>query len=144
MLQEAKYTLKRTFDSDDDTHRNSKHFADSSKRSEIRRKNLESFQLVILIDGESEYTDTKVAKLREIVDYVQIFDDIGQMEQFLQETSETTTFLIGSINIVKMWLPTIYNRRQIQFIYLYHLLSPMEQLEEYQMMESYKKVVRKY
>ena len=140
MLQETRSTLKRTFDCDDGIHQNFKRFTYTALQTELRPTNFEFYQLVAIVDDASEYADTKVAKLREIIDYVRIFYDIDQAKQYLEETTRTATFLIGTVNLAKKFVPMMHRHRQIQSIYLYHSSPATEQMDEYQMITSYKKV----
>ena len=61
--------------------------------------NLESYQLVWLdidANGTSEETEVLLAKLRNIIDYTQIFVNPEECLQYIKKTEDTTTFFVGS------------------------------------------------
>ena len=67
--------------------------------------NLESHQLVWCDIRDKSLTAEEMAeivnKLRKIVDYTQIFNDVNECEDYLEDASETDTFLVCSGEVGK-------------------------------------------
>ena len=86
------------------------------------RVNLESYQLVWLDDNvnnnKKDITGT-LEGLRIIIDYTKLFDNAEECRQFIEQTKDTTTFLICSGQLGQGFVPEIYHLKKIWSIYIY-------------------------
>lgn len=90
---------------------------------ERKHINLESHQLILLEknlndlgQGEAIFT---LEELRKIVDYTKFINNIEDTIQFIEQTKETTTFLICSCDLDQIIVPKIHLLKNIRSIYIY-------------------------
>lgn len=84
------------------------------------RINLESHQLIYLSEpgiGSEDKLDAQM--LRNMVDYTRVFVDVEACQHYLENTCDTTTFLICSNRQGERLVPEIHQRKNIHFIYIH-------------------------
>ena len=81
--------------------------------------NLESHQLIYLSDPAIGLQDKlDVQMLRNIVDYSRVYVDIEACQHYLENTCDTTTFLICANRQGERLIPKIHKQKNIHFIYI--------------------------
>ena len=81
--------------------------------------NLELYQLV-WVDEKNSTSPDKITlrRLRKIIDYLKVFSNVTDCQDYLNETVDTTTFLVISFEeLNKELLPQIQDRKNIWSIY---------------------------
>lgn len=96
----------------------------SKSESKLKQKevNLESHQLIWLESNEADTDSVRnlIVRLRKIINYTVIFNDIEQCLTFLEQTKGITTFLVSSKEFTDDLLPKIrHSHLNIPFIYVY-------------------------
>ncbi|UJR07151.1 hypothetical protein I4U23_011439 [Adineta vaga] len=87
-----------------------------------QRSNLEGHQLV-WCDNNEVIQDTEniitLAKLRSIVDYTKLFDDVSSCRRYIEQTCSTTTFLVCVGNMAFSLIPQVHELNNIKSIYIH-------------------------
>ncbi|CAF1587424.1 unnamed protein product, partial [Didymodactylos carnosus] len=68
--------------------------------------------------GESETTIT-LEGLRKIVDYTELFDNVEVCQQYIEQTSDTTTFLVTSGQLGERLIPIAHQLQSGSTIYIH-------------------------
>ncbi|CAF0878337.1 unnamed protein product [Didymodactylos carnosus] len=90
--------------------------------SDRERVNLESHQLIWLdksINSNQSDSTVTVERLRNVVDYTKLYYNPEECLQHIEQTKDTATFLIGSDELVRIFIPKIHDLENIQAIYIY-------------------------
>ena len=84
----------------------------------INRKttNLEPHQLV-WVSSNNEHVSAE--SLRSIVDYTRLFDNINECRSFIDQTFNTTTFIVCSQAFAQHFISQIDDLKNIYLIYIY-------------------------
>ncbi|CAF0914997.1 unnamed protein product [Adineta ricciae] len=96
------------------------------------RINLESHQLMFL-NTEPDQLLFTLNQLRQIVDHTRITDTIDETLQAIQQTTDTTTFLICFVHLGEILIPQIHTFENVRSIYIYCHSQPYDEqwLNEY-------------
>lgn len=89
------------------------------------RINLEDHQLIwcdanindLVNQSESLIT---ISKLRKIVDYTKLFDNVNECLQYVEQTKNTNTFLVCSEQFVEKLASGTHGLKNIKTIYVYY------------------------
>lgn len=87
-----------------------------------QRPNLEGYQLVWCDDNEvtqNAENSITLTKLRDIVNYTQLFNDISSCRRYIEQTSDTTTFLVCAVNMAFSLIPQVHELKNIKLIYIH-------------------------
>jgi hypothetical protein len=102
--------------------------------------NIEPHQLVWL-RMDSYNTNEPISKFRAIIDYVKLFDDVTECQNFIEKTNDTQTFLILSFDqLMQDYIPLFHEYNQIKSIYIFY---QMEQDFHPDLISNFKKVKKK-
>lgn len=105
--------------------------------------NFETRQLLWCYGSETSYTDSEVTRivdeLRDIIDYTKVFDKVSNCTEYLNQTVDTTSYIICSSDIAQKLVTEINYLKQVESIYIY---GKNENSDQYWYL-TYKKVSRK-
>jgi hypothetical protein len=93
--------------------------------------NLESHQLVWAdanINNGSTDSVVTLQELRKIIDYTRLFDNVEVCKTYIEQSYDTTTFLVCSGQLGEQLVPLIHGLKHILSIYIYCLNKEYHQL----------------
>jgi hypothetical protein len=102
--------------------------------------NLEGHQLVWCDDNEvtqNAENDITLTKLRDAVNYTKLFNDVSSCRRYIEQTSDTTTFLVCAVNMAFSLIPQVHELRNVKSIYIH---SNGKSLDSSQTLANFSKV----
>ncbi len=96
------------------------------------RRDFTSSQLIWLVDDifNNNTIISSLKNLQELVDDTKLFDDFNNCKDFLEQTTDRTTFLVVSDQSEKSFIPQICHMKHIWSIHIYYQNVNKERRQE--------------